>query len=81
MPLGLLLTEIAASDLLDGTSGQDVAELAQYFDILYLPAADFSTDLSAVEGAVEDTECRVGLLLHQPDQPPVGSALDYMVQP
>ena len=81
IPLGLILTEAAASDLLDGTSGQDVAELAQYFDIVYVPASDFTADLSAVEGAVEDTECRVGLLLHQPDQPPVGSMLDYIVQP
>lgn len=81
VPLGLILTEAAASYLLDSTSGQDVAELAQYFDILYLPASDFTADLSAVEDAVDDTECRVGLLLHQPDQPPVGSTLDYMVQP
>ncbi len=81
LPLGLLLTETAASDLLDGTSGQDVAELAQYFDILYLPAADFTADLSAVEGAVEDTECRVGLLLNEAVLPPVGSTTDYIVRP
>lgn len=81
LPLGLILTEAAASDLLDSTSGQDVAELAQYFDILYLPASDFTADLSAVEDAVDDTECRVGLLLNQAALPPVGSTLDYMVQP
>lgn len=81
LPLGLILTETAASDLLDSTSGQDVAELAQYFDILYLPATDFTADISAVEDAVDDTECRVGLLLTQPSLPPVGSTLDYIVQP
>ena len=81
MPLGLMLTETAASDLLDSTSGQDVAELAQYFDILYLPATDFDADLSAIDKAVRDTECRVGLLLHEAILPPVGSTTDYIVRP
>ena len=81
LPLGLMLTEAASSDLLDSTSGQDVAELAQYFDIVYVPAADFTADLSAVEGAVEDTECRVGLLLNEAVLPPVGSTTDYIVRP
>ena len=81
LPLGLILTETAASDLLDSTSGQDVAELAQYFDIVYVPAADFTADLSAVEGAVEDTECRVGLLLNEAVLPPVGSTTDYIIRP
>jgi len=81
LPLGLILTEAAASDLLDATSGQDVAELAQYFDILYLPASGFDADLSMVQEAVSDTDCRVGLLLHQAELPPIGSTLDYIIQP
>lgn len=61
MPLGLVLTEEAATGLLDGTAGLDVAELAQYFDVLYAPASDFSADLSALDAAVDGTSCRVGL--------------------
>ncbi|MBQ4577545.1 MAG: hypothetical protein IJA84_00650 [Clostridia bacterium] len=61
MPLGLVLTQEAATGLLDGTAGLDVAELAQYFDVLYAPASDFSADLSALDSAVEGTACRVGL--------------------
>ncbi len=59
--LGMILTEAAAENFLDGTSGQDVAELAQYFDVLYVPAADFSADLSALDSAAEGTGCRIGL--------------------
>ncbi len=61
VPLGMILTEAAAENFLDGTSGQDVAELAQYFDVLYVPAADFSADLSALDSAAEGTGCRIGL--------------------
>ena len=57
----MILTEAAAENFLDGTSGQDVAELAQYFDVLYVPAADFSADLSALDSAAEGTGCRIGL--------------------
>lgn len=78
MPLGLVLTETAASDLLDGTSGQDVAELAQYFDLFYVPASGFDADVSAVEHAAEGTQCRVGLLLDQAAVPPVGFDRDYI---
>ena len=81
MPLGLVLTETAASDLLDSLSGQDVAELAQYFDLIYLPAADFSADRTAVEHAAEDTACRVGLVLSQSATPPAGDDTDYLVAP
>ncbi len=81
MPLGLILTKDASDHLLDSTSGQDVAELAQYFDIVYLPASGFDVDLTALEDAVNDTVCRVGLLLDQPSLPPIGSTLDYIVQP
>jgi len=63
MPLGLVLTGEAATGLLDGTAGLDVAELAQYFDVLYAPASDFSADLSALDAAVEGTACRVGLVV------------------
>ena len=61
LPLGLVLTQEAATALLDSTAGLDVAELAQYFDVLYAPASDFSADLTALDHAVEDTSCRVGL--------------------
>lgn len=81
LPLALTLTQTAASDLLDGTSGQDVAELAQYFDILYVPASSFDTDVSLVEEVVSDTECRVGLLLDHAAAPPVGFDLNYIVAP
>ncbi len=83
MPLGLVLTETAATDLLDSISGQDVAELAQYFDLLYLPAEDFSADRTAAEHAAEDTSCRVGLLLKNGDGglPPAGDDVDYLVSP
>ena len=63
LPLGLVLTQEAAADLLDSTAGLDAAELAQYFDVLYAPASDFSADLSALDAAVEGTDCRVGLVV------------------
>ena len=81
LPLGLILTETAATDLLDSVSGQDVAELAQYFDLLYLPAQNFSADRTAAEHAAEDTDCRVALLLNTGGLPPAGDDVDYLAAP
>jgi len=72
LELGLVLTQTAAENLLDDVSGQDVAELAQYFDVLYIPAADFSVDTALVENAVADTDCRVALLVTKPADVPAG---------
>ena len=68
LPLGLLLTEHAAQDLLDSEAGQDVMELAQYFDVLYVDTAASDTDLSALRQALAETDCRLGILA------PAGSA-------
>ena len=81
LPLGLVLTETAATELLDSVSGQDVAELAQYFHLLYLPASDFAADRAAVEHAAKDTTCRVGLLLKDSGLPPAGDDVDYLIAP
>ena len=72
LELGLVLTQTAAENLLDDVSGQDVAELAQYFDLIYLPAADFSADLSLVESAIAGTGCRAALLVTKPADIPAG---------
>ena len=58
-----------------------LTELAQYFDILYLPASGFDADLSVMDKAVRNTDCRVGLLLNEAVLPPVGSTTDYIVRP
>lgn len=68
LPLGLLLTDHAAQDLLDSEAGQDVMELAQYFDVLYVDTASSDADLSALRHALAETDCRLGLLA------PAGSA-------
>lgn len=68
LPLGLLLTDHAAQDLLDSEAGQDVMELAQYFDVLYVDTAASDADLSALRHALAETDCRLGLLA------PAGSA-------
>ena len=57
-----------AQDLLDSEAGQDVMELAQYFDVLYVDTAASDADLSALRHALAETDCRLGLLA------PAGSA-------
>lgn len=59
--LGLLLTDAAAQDLLDSDAGQDVMELAQYFDVLYADASDADIDLEPLKQALSETECRLGV--------------------
>ena len=81
MPLGLVLTGDAAASLLDNTSGEDVAELARYFDILYVPVGGFDTDVSAVEEAVADTGCRVGLYVTGGGKAPAEFRQDYIQIP
>ena len=61
LPLSMVVTDEAAAQLTDGTAGVDVAQLARYFDVLYVPTSDFSADLTALDHAVEGTSCRVGL--------------------
>lgn len=58
--LGLLLTDEAALNLLDTEAGQDVMELAQYFDVLYMSTAS-GADPAVLEEAIRETGCRVGL--------------------
>ena len=74
--LALLLTDEAAKNLLDGSAGQDVMELAQYFDLLYVNPAS-GADPAILEEALRDTDCRVGLYApaaHIP-QSPAGSVV------
>ena len=78
LPLGLVLTQDAVSDLLDSTAGLDVAELAQYFDVLYAPASDFAVDLRALDAAAADTACRVGLAIVGDASVPVGFDRDFI---
>lgn len=79
LPLGLVLTETAAKDLLDPASGQDVAALAPYFDVLYIPTATMDLDLSTLNNALEGTHCRVGFFLSGNPTVPENFALDYIL--
>lgn len=79
MPLGMVLTAEAAQNLLDSASGQDVAELAQYFDVLYAPADSAGMDLSALKSAVEGTDCRIGIYLTGHDSLPENMECDVIL--
>lgn len=79
LELGLVLTETAAENLLDDVSGQDVAELAQYFDLLYLPTRDFTADTATVESAVKGTGCRVALYVTKPAELPAGFEGEFLL--
>ncbi len=78
LPLALVLTADAAANLRDEVAGQDVAALAPCFDWMYLSAAGFDADLTALDAAVADTQCRVGLLLDHTEIPPVDFQRDYL---
>ncbi len=80
LQLSLVLTADAAANLTDGTAGQDVAALAPYFDRMFVPAADFTADLTGLDAAVADTGCRIGLLLDHTSIPPVDFDRDYLCQ-
>ncbi len=77
--LGLILSDEAAALLTDPVTGQDVALLGEYFDVLYVPAADFSHDLSPLEEALTGTDCRVGLYLQTPAPIPADFEGDYLM--
>ena len=78
--LGLLLTGEAARNLLDSAAGQDVMELAQYFDVLYVDVSDPAGDPAVLESALEDTDCRVGIYAASPSQLPEDGALDSILR-
>lgn len=59
--LGLVLTDAAVQNLLDSDSGQDVMELAQYFDVLYADVSDADVDLEPLKQALSETDCRLGV--------------------
>lgn len=63
LSLGLLLTDSAAQNLLDSDAGQDVMELAQYFDVLYVDTAAGDTDLTVLRQALAETDCRLGVFV------------------
>lgn len=78
LPLSMVLTAEAAANLTDGTAGLDVAELAKFFAVLYVPASDFSADLAALDAAVADTDCRIGLAVVGNAPVPVGFDRDFV---
>ncbi|MBR5537841.1 MAG: hypothetical protein IKU58_08075, partial [Clostridia bacterium] len=78
LPLSMVLTAEAATRLTDGTAGLDVMQLARFFDVLYVPAADFSADLAALDAAVADTGCRIGLAVVGSAPVPAGFDRDFV---
>ena len=76
--LGLLLTDEAAQNLLDTEAGQDVMELAQYFDVLYLQTAS-GADPAVLEEAIRETGCRVGLYASTKNRIPDGFLSDVIL--
>lgn len=78
--LGLLLTKEASQNLLDSAAGQDVMELAQYFDVLYVDVSDPASDPAVLESALEDTGCRVGVYAASAAQLPEDGALDSILR-
>lgn len=64
--ISILLTETAAKELIDPAAGQNVALLARYCHMLYIPVdADelAELDLTAIEAAISGTSCRIGLYI------------------
>ena len=78
LPLSMVLTAEAATQLTDGTAGLDIRQLAQFFAVLYVPASDFSADLTALDAAVADTGCRIGLAVVGNAPVPAGFDRDFV---
>ncbi len=79
--LSAVLTPTASAELLDLAAGQDVAELSQHFNKLYVNTPSFdSVDLSTLKSAVEDSSCRIGLWVTGalPDEVPDG--IDFIIE-
>ena len=77
--LSCLLTEAAASLFIDEVSGQSVAELARYFDILYVPTADPDYDVGPLYEVIDGLDCRIGLWLRSDTSPM--RELDFILVP
>ncbi len=62
--ISLLLTQTAGAQLYDGNAGQDVTQLAQYFDKMYVQAE--TTDdvtFAPLIDALDGTDCAIGYYL------------------
>ncbi len=67
--ISVLLTETAATQLVDYAAGQDVRALAKHCAALYVSTQKADFDLSALQEAVQGSGCKIGLLYTGQDAP------------
>lgn len=79
LEISVVLTDTAASSLVDADAGQDVSLLAPHCAHLYVAAADPAFDLSALQTAMADSGCKPALLLSA--QTPPEQELEYILLP
>lgn len=79
LAVSVVLTDTAASSLVDADAGQDVSLLAPHCTRLYVATADPAIDLSVLEAAVADSDCKPALLLSGQTTP--GQEQEYILLP